>query len=42
MNQDSRVKSMPKDEHQKAFKKGFERMKLCVKFKGEYFEHLIK
>jgi hypothetical protein len=32
----------PKSEYQKTFQKWIERMKLCIKYKGDYFEHLIK
>ena len=28
-------------EYKKTFEKWLERMKLCIKYKGEYFEHLI-
>ena len=31
-----------KKEYKKTFEKWVERMRLCVKYKGEYFEHLSK
>ena len=36
------VKEIPKEEFRKTFEKLIERMKLCIKNNGEYFEHLIK
>ena len=35
------VSDNPKEEWQKTFKKWIERMELCIKNKGDYFEHLI-
>ena len=35
------VRSMPKEEYLKTFEKWIERMELCIKYKGDYFEHLI-
>ena len=35
------VNSIPKEEYEKTFQKWLERMKLCIKNKGDYFEHLI-
>jgi len=35
------LKKIPKGEYLKAFQKWEERMKLCVTYKGEYFEHII-
>lgn len=35
------VNDIPKEEWQKTFYKWIERMELCIKNKGEYFEHLI-
>ena len=35
------VYSIPKNEYKKTFEKWKERMELCVKYKGNYFEHLI-
>jgi histone-lysine N-methyltransferase SETMAR len=36
------VNSIPKQEYLKTFEKWLERMELCIKYKGHYFEHLIK
>lgn len=36
------VNSIPKDEYNKTFIKWKERMELCIKNQGNYFEHLIK
>ena len=36
------LSNIPKEEYQRAFQKWVDRMELCVKNKGEYFEHLIK
>ena len=36
------VSSIPQDEYLKTFKKWLERMELCIKYEGHYFEHLIK
>lgn len=36
------VSSIPKQEYLKTFEKWIERMELCIKNKGHYFEHLIK
>ena len=36
------VNDIPKEEWQKTFNKWIERMELCIKNKGDYFEHLIK
>jgi len=35
------VNSISQDEYLKTFHKWIERMELCVKYKGDYFEHLI-
>jgi histone-lysine N-methyltransferase SETMAR len=35
------LNSIPIQEYQKTFKKWIERMKLCVKHRGEYFKHLL-
>ena len=35
------VSDIPKNEWQKTFNKWIERMELCVKYKGDYFEHII-
>ena len=35
-------KLIPKNELKKTFDKWVERMKLCIEFKGEYFEHIMK
>ena len=34
--------TIPKWEYHKTFEKWIERMKLCINYKGDYFEHLIK
>jgi [histone H3]-lysine36 N-dimethyltransferase SETMAR len=36
------VQSIPKEEYLKTFHKWLERMELCIKNDGHYFEHLIK
>lgn len=36
------LRETPKEEFQKTFEKWLERMELCIKNKGDYFEHLIK
>lgn len=36
------ISSIPKNEYQKTFNKWVERMRLCIKYEGDYFEHLIK
>lgn len=36
------LRETPKKEFQKTFEKWIERMDLCIKFKGDYFEHEIK
>ena len=36
------LSTIPKCEYHKTFEKWIERMKLCIKYKGDYFEHLIK
>ena len=36
------VSAIPKSEYLKTFEKWIERMRLCIKYKGDYFEHLIK
>ena len=36
------VNSIPVKEFQKKFEKWKERMRCCIKYKGDYFEHLIK
>ena len=36
------INSIDKDEWKKTFDKWTERMELCVKNKGHYFEHLLK
>ena len=36
------VDSIPKQEYFKTFEKWIERMELCIKHEGHYFEHLIK
>ena len=36
------VNSIPKNKYKKTFEKWKERMELCIKYKGDYFEHLIK
>jgi hypothetical protein len=35
------VNSIPKEEYEKTFQKWIERMELCFKNNGDYFEHLI-
>jgi hypothetical protein len=35
------VKAIPKEEYLKTFHKWIERMELCIKYKGDYFEHII-
>jgi len=35
------LENVPKDEYLKAFKKWKERMELCIKHEGKYFEHLL-
>ena len=35
------VMDIPKHEWEKTFDKWLERMRLCIKFKGDYFEHEI-
>ena len=32
--------SIPKSEYKKTFDKWVERMRLCIKHKGDYFEHI--
>jgi len=34
------VSDIPRSEYLKTFEKWIERMKLCIKYKGDYFEHL--
>ena len=36
------LSKIPQKEYLKTFEKWKERMELCIKYKGEYFEHLIK
>ncbi len=36
------ITSVPKFEYQRTFNKWVERMGLCIKYEGDYFEHLIK
>jgi len=36
------VSAIPKSEYLKTFENWIERMRLCIKYKGDYFEHLIK
>ncbi len=36
------ITSIPKFEYQRTFNKWVERMGLCIKYKGDYYEHLIK
>lgn len=36
------LNKIPKEEYAKTFSKWLERMRLCIKNKGDYFEHLIK
>jgi hypothetical protein len=36
------ITSIPKFEYQKTFNKWAERIRLCIKNEGDYFEHLIK
>ena len=35
------LENIPKEEYQKTFNKWLERMELCIKKQGNYFEHLI-
>lgn len=35
------VNSIPHKEYKKAFETWIERMKLCLKYEGNYFEHLM-
>ena len=35
-------RSIPKEELKKAFDMWVERMEMCVKFGGDYFEHTLK
>ena len=34
--------NIPKEEYRKTFERWIQRMKLCIKYKGDYFEHIIK
>ncbi|KAL4465542.1 hypothetical protein ABPG72_013991 [Tetrahymena utriculariae] len=36
------LNKIPISEYKKAFEKRIERLELCVKYQGEYFEHLLK
>ena len=36
------VNEIPKEEYRKTFEKLIDRMELCIKNKGEYFEHSME
>jgi hypothetical protein len=37
-----KVTPIPKFEYQRTFNKWMERMGLCIKYEGDYYEHFIK
>ena len=36
------LKKIPEEMYRKTFENWIERMKLCIKYRGDYFEHLMQ